>query len=43
MGTGKVDSVDKKNGMSVYGVNLTNGSSYWGYRDQFEIIPKVSK
>lgn len=40
IGTGKITGIDKKNGMSVYDVTLSNGKLHWGYRDQFKVISK---
>ena len=38
VGTGVICGSGEKNRMRVYDVDMPNGDTYWGYRDQFNIV-----
>lgn len=41
IGVGVIVGNGTKNGMKVYDVDLPNGRTHWGYRDQFTVTNKV--
>ena len=41
IGVGVISDSGEKNGMKVYDVDLPNGRTYWGYRDQFTVVNKA--
>lgn len=40
VGTGVICGSGEKNGMHAYDVDMPNGDTYWGYREQFKIVNK---
>lgn len=40
VGTGVICGSGEKNGTKVYDVDMPNGDTYWGYREQFKIANK---
>ena len=40
VGVGVICGSGEKNGQTVYVVDMPNGDTYWGYRDQFKIANK---
>lgn len=38
VGTGKIVGSGIKNGQRVYDVALKNGETFWGYREQFNLV-----
>lgn len=41
IGVGVIVDSGEENGMKVYDVDLPNGRTHWGYRDQFKVVSEA--